>query len=162
MSNQNPEQIAKNSIYKKLIACGWVVQGKNRINFIRGTGVAAGYRSKHLCSSITNLKIHLVKPINENEKLELNSIEVLISTLAKEFLYPTNQETAKAIEDSITEEKQGESRVKSQVSINKEQEKLRNQSSKIFTTKLNKETGNIDKIKKRKIDLREIEKINID
>lgn len=158
MSNQNPEQITKNSIYKQLIACGWVVQGKNRIHFIRGTGVAACYRSKHLCSSIANLKIHLIKPINENEKLELNSIEVLISTLPKDFLYPTNQETAKAIEDSITEEKQGESRVESQASINKEQEKLRNQSSKIFTTKLNKETGNIDKKKNEKLTLGKLKK----
>lgn len=40
MSNQNPEQIARDSIDKQLIACGWIVQDKNRINLSMGIGVA--------------------------------------------------------------------------------------------------------------------------
>ncbi len=40
MTNQNPEQIARDNIDRQLIACGWVIQDKNRINLGAGTGVA--------------------------------------------------------------------------------------------------------------------------
>jgi hypothetical protein len=32
MSNQNPEQIARDHIDKQLTACGWLIQGKPKIN----------------------------------------------------------------------------------------------------------------------------------
>ena len=38
--NQNPEQIARDNIDKQLIACGWVIQDKKKINLAAGTGVA--------------------------------------------------------------------------------------------------------------------------
>jgi len=40
MSNQNPEQIARDSMDKQLIECCWVVQAKNKINLKEGLGVA--------------------------------------------------------------------------------------------------------------------------
>ena len=40
MSNQNPEQIARDRIDKQLTACGWLIHDKNRINLHAGTGVA--------------------------------------------------------------------------------------------------------------------------
>lgn len=40
MLNQNPEQIARDSIDRQLIACGWLVQDKNKINLQAGTGIA--------------------------------------------------------------------------------------------------------------------------
>ena len=40
MTNQNPEQIARDNIDRQLILCGWVIQDKNRINLGAGTGVA--------------------------------------------------------------------------------------------------------------------------
>src|SRR3989304_6039542 len=40
MTNQNPEQIARDNIDRQLMACGWVIQNKNRINLGAGTGVA--------------------------------------------------------------------------------------------------------------------------
>jgi type I restriction enzyme, R subunit len=40
MSNQNPEQMARDNIDKQLLACGWVIQGKTRINLSEGIGVA--------------------------------------------------------------------------------------------------------------------------
>ena len=40
MPNQNPEQLARDEIDKKLIASGWVVQNKNQINLNAGFGVA--------------------------------------------------------------------------------------------------------------------------
>jgi hypothetical protein len=30
--NQNPEQLASNEIDKQLLACGWIIQHKNKIN----------------------------------------------------------------------------------------------------------------------------------
>jgi type I restriction enzyme, R subunit len=40
MPNQNPEQIARDNIDAQLIACGWVVQRKDRINLAANDGVA--------------------------------------------------------------------------------------------------------------------------
>jgi type I restriction enzyme R subunit len=40
MPNQNPEQIARDNIDRQLIACGWLVQPKSKINLSAGIGVA--------------------------------------------------------------------------------------------------------------------------
>jgi type I restriction enzyme R subunit len=40
MSNQNPEQIARDQIDKQLLACGWVVQSKSNMNLFANLGVA--------------------------------------------------------------------------------------------------------------------------
>ena len=40
MPNQNPEQIARDSIDKQLSACGWIIQDVKKINLHAGIGVA--------------------------------------------------------------------------------------------------------------------------
>ncbi len=40
MINQNPEQIARDNIDKQLVACGWLIQDKKRLNLSAGIGVA--------------------------------------------------------------------------------------------------------------------------
>jgi type I restriction enzyme R subunit len=40
MTNQNPEQIARDYIDKQLLDCGWVIQDKTKINLSAGLGVA--------------------------------------------------------------------------------------------------------------------------
>lgn len=40
MTNQNPEQVARDIIDKKLKECGWVIQNKTKINLHQGLGVA--------------------------------------------------------------------------------------------------------------------------
>lgn len=40
MTNQNPEQIARDNIDKQLIACGWEIQNKSKINLNANLGVA--------------------------------------------------------------------------------------------------------------------------
>lgn len=40
MLNQNPEQIARDNIDKQLVACGWIIQDKKRLNLAAGLGVA--------------------------------------------------------------------------------------------------------------------------
>jgi type I restriction enzyme, R subunit len=40
MPNQNPEQIARDKIDSMLIAAGWVVQSKNKVNLAANKGVA--------------------------------------------------------------------------------------------------------------------------
>ncbi len=40
MTNQNPEHIARDSIDRQLVACGWIVQSKSKINLNAGIGVA--------------------------------------------------------------------------------------------------------------------------
>lgn len=40
MTNQNPEQIARDNIDAQLKACGWVIQSKAQLNLSAGTGVA--------------------------------------------------------------------------------------------------------------------------
>lgn len=39
MTNQNPEQIARDEIDKQLIECGWIIQNKKQINLHAGLGV---------------------------------------------------------------------------------------------------------------------------
>ncbi len=39
--NQNPEQIARNKITRHLIACGWVIQDKVKINLNGGIGAVS-------------------------------------------------------------------------------------------------------------------------
>ena len=41
--NQDPEQIARDNIDKQLIACGWVIQDKDKINLNIGIGVVVRY-----------------------------------------------------------------------------------------------------------------------
>ena len=38
--NQNPEQLARDTIDVELTQCGWVIQNKNQINLNAATGVA--------------------------------------------------------------------------------------------------------------------------
>ena len=40
MTNQNPEQIARDNIDKQLTACGWLIQDKKTINLAAAQGVA--------------------------------------------------------------------------------------------------------------------------
>ena len=40
MINQNPEQIARDNIDKQLVACGWLIQDKKRLNLAAGIGIA--------------------------------------------------------------------------------------------------------------------------
>ncbi|MCW5914220.1 MAG: DEAD/DEAH box helicase family protein [Chitinophagaceae bacterium] len=40
MTNQNPEQIARDHIDNQLTACGWIIQHKSKINLYAGIGVA--------------------------------------------------------------------------------------------------------------------------
>ena len=40
MPNQNPEQIARDHIDRQLLACGWVIQDKNKIKLSAAPGVA--------------------------------------------------------------------------------------------------------------------------
>ena len=39
MSNQSPEQIARDNIDRQLIACGWIIQEIKDVNLHRGIGV---------------------------------------------------------------------------------------------------------------------------
>ena len=40
MTNQNPEQIARDNIDKQLTACGWIIQSIKKVNLNSGVGVA--------------------------------------------------------------------------------------------------------------------------
>ena len=40
MTNQNPEQIARDNIDKQLLACGWIIQDKKQFNLAAGLGIA--------------------------------------------------------------------------------------------------------------------------
>lgn len=43
MTNQDPEQKARDNIDMQLVACGWVIQDKEKINLNAGTGVVIRY-----------------------------------------------------------------------------------------------------------------------
>jgi type I restriction enzyme R subunit len=43
MPNQDPEQLARDKIDEQLIACGWIIQDKNKINLSASFGVVVRY-----------------------------------------------------------------------------------------------------------------------
>lgn len=48
MPNQNPEQIARDKIDTALVRCGWIIQGKTRINLQAGVGRGSqGISNRH-------------------------------------------------------------------------------------------------------------------
>ena len=47
MPNQDPEQVARDIIDKQLIACGWVIQDKDKINLNVSSGVVVRYYLTH-------------------------------------------------------------------------------------------------------------------
>lgn len=40
MPNQNPEQLARDQIDAQLLACGWVIQDKTKVNLSAALGIA--------------------------------------------------------------------------------------------------------------------------
>ena len=40
MTNQNPEQLARDNIDRQLLACGWIIQDKKNFNLAAGLGIA--------------------------------------------------------------------------------------------------------------------------
>lgn len=48
MTNQNPEQVARDHIDKQLLACGWLIQDKSKINLGAGTGIAVREYQTHM------------------------------------------------------------------------------------------------------------------
>ena len=56
MTNQNPEQNARDNIDRQLIACGWVVQDKKQINLGVGTGVAVREYQTDISPAAEHLK----------------------------------------------------------------------------------------------------------
>jgi hypothetical protein len=60
MTNQNPEQTTHVHIDRQLIACGWLVQDKNRINLRTGVAVLSipNLGDWHECRGVVYLGRH--------------------------------------------------------------------------------------------------------
>ena len=88
MSNQNPEQIARDKIDKQLIACGWVVQDKKKLNLAAGIGVAVREYTTEIGPADYVLFVHQ-KPVGileakrEEEGVKFSIHEGQVSEYAK-------------------------------------------------------------------------------
>ncbi len=88
MSNQNPEQIARDNIDKQLHACGWVVQDKKKLNLAAGVGVAVREYSTEVGPADYVLFVHqkpvgIIEAKREEEGIKFSTHEGQVEEYAK-------------------------------------------------------------------------------
>lgn len=80
MTNQNPEQIARDKIDDLLIASGWVIQDKNKVNLGAGTGIAVREYQTNVGPAdyilfINRKPVGLIEAKREEEGVHLTMVE---------------------------------------------------------------------------------------
>ena len=80
MINQNPEQIARDHIDKQLLACGWVIQDKKKINLTAGLGVAVREYPTDIGPAdyvlfVDKKAVGIIEAKREEEGIRLSSVE---------------------------------------------------------------------------------------
>jgi len=80
MTNQNPEQIARDNIDKQLIACGWIIQDKKRINLAAGLGIAIREYQTDIGPAdyvlfVDKNAVGIIEAKREEEGIHLTSVE---------------------------------------------------------------------------------------
>ncbi len=79
--NQDPEQIARDNIDKQLIACGWVIQDKDKINLNAALGVVVRYyltqdgKETDYVLFIDNKPVGVIEAKREEEGHRLTTVE---------------------------------------------------------------------------------------
>lgn len=80
MTNQNPEQIARDYIDKQLLSCGWLIQDKSKINLGAGLGVAIKEYQTDVGPAdyvlfVDKKPVGLIEAKREEEGFRLTSVE---------------------------------------------------------------------------------------
>lgn len=78
--NQNPEQLARDNIDAQLVACGWVIQDKTKINLTAGQGVAVREYQTDIGPAdyilfVDRVAVGIIEAKREEEGFRLTSVE---------------------------------------------------------------------------------------
>ena len=108
MTNQNPEQIARDHIDAQLLACGWVVQHKSKLNLSASIGIAvreyqtdAGPADYILF--INKIPVGLIEAKREEEGYRLTTVEEQSTEYAISKLKYLNNEPLRFVYESTGE-----------------------------------------------------------
>jgi type I restriction enzyme R subunit len=80
MANQNPEQIARDYIDRQLLACGWIIQDKKKINLSAGLGVAIREYNTDIGPAdyvlfVNKIAVGIIEAKREEEGIRLTTVE---------------------------------------------------------------------------------------
>jgi type I restriction enzyme R subunit len=98
MSNQTPEQHARDRIDSQLIACGWIIQNKQKINLSAGIGVAVREYSTEVGPAdyvlfVNQKPVGVIEAKREEEGSKISTHETQVEEYAQAKLkYIENQE----------------------------------------------------------------------
>lgn len=108
MTNQNPEQIARDNIDKQLVACGWVIQDKKKFNLAAGLGVAIREYQTDIGPAdyvlfVDKKPIGIIEAKREEEGLRLTTVEEQSSQYANAKLRLLNNDPLSFVYESTGE-----------------------------------------------------------
>lgn len=78
--NQNPEQIARDHIDKQLLACGWLIQDKKKLNLAAGVGIAVREYQTDIGPAdyvlfVNKKAVGIIEAKREEEGVRLSTVE---------------------------------------------------------------------------------------
>ena len=108
MTNQNPEQIARDHIDAQLSACGWVVQHKSKINLSSGIGIAVREYQTDVGPAdyilfINKIPVGLIEAKREEEAHRITAVEDQSTEYATSKLKYLNNEPLRFVYESTGE-----------------------------------------------------------
>lgn len=108
MTNQNPEQIARDNIDKQLIACGWIIQDKKKFNLAAGLGIAIREYQTDIGPAdyvlfVDKKPIGIIEAKREEEGVRLTTVEEQSSQYANAKLRLLNNDPLPFVYESTGE-----------------------------------------------------------
>ena len=108
MTNQNPEQIARDNIDKQLIASGWIIQDKKKLNLAAGLGIAIREYQTDIGPAdyvlfVNKKAIGIIEAKREEEGIHLTSVEEQSSQYANAKLRLLNNDPLPFVYESTGE-----------------------------------------------------------
>ena len=108
MTNQNPEQIARDNIDKQLLACGWIIQDKKKFNLAAGLGIAIREYQTDIGPAdyvlfIDKKAVGIIEAKREEEGVRLTTVEEQSSQYANAKLRLLNNDPLPFVYESTGE-----------------------------------------------------------
>ena len=108
MTNQNPEQIARDNIDKQLIACGWIIQDKKKFNLAAGLGIAIREYQTDIGPAdyvlfVDKKAVGIIEAKREEEGVRLTTVEEQSSQYANAKLRLLNNDPLPFVYESTGE-----------------------------------------------------------
>lgn len=108
MTNQNPEQIARDNIDKQLLACGWIIQDKKKFNLAAGLGIAIREYQTDIGPAdyvlfVNKKAVGIIEAKREEEGVRLTTVEEQSSQYANAKLRLLNNDPLPFVYESTGE-----------------------------------------------------------